>query len=61
MTDDVDPDSDPDPDPIDASSLCDRCGDPVDRGYALDNHPTFGDTWVCRDCLKPWDEVLGLP
>jgi hypothetical protein len=37
---------------------CGRCGDEIERGYALDAvvHPNTGS--VCEDCLKPGDEVV---
>jgi len=40
---------------------CDRCGDATPPGYALDNDPDLAATWVCKGCLKPWDDVLDLP
>ena len=39
---------------------CDRCGDEIERGYALDAvmHPKTES--VCENCLKPGDEVVDL-
>jgi len=39
---------------------CGRCGEPMEKGYPLDEvvHPNTGS--VCPDCLKPTDEVVDV-